>query len=286
MKILIKKIKFFFDIIVKSLTKFEYYKEIAKAKFSFSLKYLFFLFYITSLIGSLAFAGSLAVLVAPKIPEFVASFESKANSIYPSGLVVNIKDGNLSTNQKEPYFVDTLKMFDLGEDYDHVLTIDTKADESMIKDYKTFVLITKNSFVSIKDKNSYQVSPIDESITMTIDEKSYKDLVAQITPYLKYVQGGFIALIVLSIFVLPILGASFGLIGQLIYLLIFTSIFFIVVKFMKKKITFKKLFQLAIHASTLPILLGLIVSSIGISMPFLLGSAILFVFMILVINQF
>jgi hypothetical protein len=40
------------------------------------------------------------------------------------------------------------------------------------------------------------------------------------------------------------------------------------------------------HAASLPILIGILASSLGIHVPFLLGSAILFVFMILVINEF
>ncbi|CAN5290989.1 hypothetical protein BH10PAT1_BH10PAT1_7610 [soil metagenome] len=82
------------------------------------------------------------------------------------------------------------------------------------------------------------------------------------------------------------MGAALSLGTELIYLLIISAIFFLVVKAMKKHLTFKKLYQLSMHAATLPILLGFIVAAIGIQMPFLLGSAILFIFMILVLNQF
>ena len=83
MKKVSQKIKFFFDTVVKSLTKFTYYKDIERANFKFSLKYLFFLFYVMSLITSIVFASSLAVLVLPKVPAFVSSFSTKANSLYP-----------------------------------------------------------------------------------------------------------------------------------------------------------------------------------------------------------
>ncbi|SRR5260221_671191 len=286
MRKLIKKVKLFFDRVVKSLTKFSYYKEISKAKFSFSLKYLFFLFYVISLIGSIIFAASISVLVLPKVPGFVATFESKAVSLYPKGLIVTIKDGQVLSNVKEPYSVDTLNSLGVSKGYDHFLTIDTKAVPSDIKKESTLVLITKDSFVTIDSNNSYKVYQIDPKTNLKIDQSSYNKLISQISPYLKYIEPALIVLVVLSLLVGPILAASFSLIGQLIYLLIFTIIFFIIVKLMKKDLSFKKLYQLCMHGSTLPILLSFVVSSVGVQMPFMLGSAILFVFMILVVNQF
>ena len=119
-----------------------------------------------------------------------------------------------------------------------------------------------------------------------VDQVSYNGALSKVKPYIKYIEPALIILIVLSILVWPIIATAFSLIGQLICLLIFTPLFFIAVKLMKKNINFKKLYQMAMHASTLPILLTLVVTSFGIHMPFLLGSAILFVFMILVVNQF
>ncbi len=285
MKKVISKIKFFFDTLVKSLTKFEYYKEISKAKFKFSLKYLFFLFYLLSLIGSLMFSGSIAALILPKVPLFINSFESKADSLYPKGLVITIKEGLVATNQKEPYFIDTLDQFGLNHGQSHFITIDTNANAGNIKDENTAVLITKDSVVTLDSNSSYRVYPIDKTINTTINQSLYNKLISQILPYLKYVEPGLVILLVLSILLLPFVSATFLLLSQLIYLLIFSLIFFILVKIMKKTLTFKKLYQLTMHASTLPILLGLVVSTIGIQMPFLLGSAILFVFMILVVNN-
>jgi hypothetical protein len=282
-----KKIKFFFDVLVKSLTKFPYYNEIAKTKFKFSVKYLFFLFYILSLITSIIFASSIAILVIPNVPKFVSQFESKASSLYPAGLVVNVKKGIVSTNQKEPYSIDSLNQFKLNNGYDHFITIDTNADPSNIKNENTAILVTKDSVVTI-DKNksgSYQVYPIDTNANYLINKSSYLDVISKISPYLKYIEPVLIALVILSILLWPILGAALSLVGQLIYLVIFSAIFFVVVKLMKKKIAYKKLLQLSIHASTLPILLSFVVSSLGIQMPFMLGSAILFVFMILVVNN-
>ncbi len=239
-----------------------------------------------SLIGSIIFAVSISVLVLPKVPGFVSTFESKASSLYPKGLVVKIQNGLVSTNVKEPYSIDSLNQLNVTKGYSHFITIDTNASPSDIKADNTAVLVTKDSVVTIDSTNSYKVYQIDPKTNLTIDQNSYNKLLSQISPYLKYIEPGLIGLVIVSVLIGPLLGAALSLIGQLIYLLIFTAIFFVVVKLMKKNLSFKKLLQLSIHGSTLPILLGFIVSSIGIQMPFMLGSAILFVFMILVVNQF
>jgi len=286
MKKVTRKLKFFLDVLVKSLTKFPYYKEVKKANFKFSLKYLFFLFYIISLITSIVFAASISILILPKVPAFVASFENKAKSLYPEGLVVNVKNGVVTTNTKEPYFVDSLNTLGLNKGYDHFLTIDTKATASDIKNDSTVILVTKDSVATIDSNSTYKIYQIDPTSNLTIDKASYLKVVSQISPYLKYIMPGLIALVVLLILVWPILGAALALIAEFVYLLLFALIFFVVVKVMKKDLSYKKTLQLSMHAATLPILLGFVVGSLGIQMPFLLGTAILFIFMILVVREF
>lgn len=279
------KIKFFFDVLVKSLTKFDFYNEIKKTKLSFSLKYLFFLFYLTSLVGSIFFAVSLSAFVLPKVPSFISTLSAKANSFYPEGLEVNIKDGKVTTNQKEPYYISTLDSLGLSKNFDHLITINTKADPSNIKDEKTAVLITKDSVVTMESDSSYKVYPIDTKANYKIDKDVYTKLVSQVLPYLRYIEPGIIVIVIILLLIWPFIGAAFSMFWELIYLLIFSAVFFLVLKIMKKELAFKKLYQLTIHAATLPILLGLVVSSLGIQMPPFLGSAILFVYMILVVNH-
>ncbi len=282
-----KKIKRFFDIVVKSLTSFPYYKDIAKAEFKFSLKYLFFLFYLISLLGSIVFAVEISILILPKAPDFIQTFQSKVGSFYPKDLVITIKDGQVATNVKEPYYIDLPQELGLGSGYNHLITIDTKAEVGDIKDKATVILVTKDAIAAVKDNgSSYEVYPIDSSTNYTIDKNGYDQLVSKISPYLKYATPALIALVLLSILVWPLIVAVLSLGWQLFYLLIFSAIFFILVKLLKRNLKFAKVYQLSMHASTLPILLGFITSSIGIRTPFLLGSLILLIFMVLVINQF
>lgn len=280
------RIKSFFDTLVKSLTKFEFYREILKLKFSFSLRYLFFLFYLVSLVTSIVFAVSILVLILPKLPQVVSTVYNKAATLYPPGLVVSVKNGVLSTNEKEPYYVDSLSQLGLSKGVSHFITIDTNANPSDIKNENTQVLVTRDAFVTLDRNNSYQVYPIDTKTNVTIDANFYKKILTQILPYLRYLEPGLIILLILSLLVWPFVAAAFSLLIELIYLFIFSAVFFLVVKLIKKKLTFAKTYQLVMHGATLPILLGFVVGTFGIHMPFLLPSAILFVFMILVTNQF
>ncbi len=268
------KLKLFLAVAKKSLTSFPYYKEITKAKFSFSVKYLFFLFYLLSLVGSLIFASTVVLFVLPAAPAFIDNVKSKADTFYPKALVVDVKDGIVSTNVREPYVIADL------------LTIDTTAKVEDIKDTQTPALVTKNAVV-IKDKNtSFRVYTIDPGTNLTIDKAGYDQVVAKVTPLLQYAVPAIIVLLILSVLLWPLLAGALSLVWQLLYLLLFSALFFLLVKLMKKDLKFKKLYQLAIHASTLPILLAFVTSSLTIQMPVLLGTAILFVFMILVVNQF
>jgi hypothetical protein len=146
-------------------------------------------------------------------------------------------------------------------------------------------LVTKNKVITVDSNNSYKVYPIDDTINDTITKPSYDSIINKITPYLKYIEPALIILIILSILIAPFALAAFSLVGELIYLAIFSAIFFLIIKLMKKAYSYKKVFQLSIHAATLPILLGFVATTLGIQIPFLLGTGILFVFMFLVINQ-
>lgn len=285
-----KKTKFFLDILVKSLSQFKYYREITKGKFTFSLKYLFSIFYLISLISTIVFAIEISVTIIPNIPKFVQTLESHAGTFYPQDLVVNVKNGIVTSNQKEPYYFDSPSIFFANNNGgNHYITVDTKADPSNIKDEKTTILVTKNSVV-VSSLNStsptYRVYQIDPTTNFTLDKKLYDKTISKVLPTLKYLMSGAIVLVLLIILIWPFIVTILSFAWQLIYLLIISALLFVIVKLMKKDLKFWKVYQLAIHASTLPILLGFITSSVGITMPFLLGSVILIVFMIIVTNQF
>lgn len=285
MKNLIAKIKLFFDDLTKSLTDFSFYKEILKTKLSFSLKYLFFLFYILALITSVVLAAQVGIKILPAVPAFISAVETKAPNFYPKNLVVTVKNGEVSTNVKEPYVID-IPGINLDKNYAHLITIDTKSDGSNFKDYSTFSLVTKNSVLVADTSNTFKVYQIEKGANTQIDKTKYSQTLSKLISYLPYLKSIIIAVIIILLVIWPFIAGGLTFLVELIYLLVFSLLFLLVVKLMKKDLNLKKIFQLSIHASSLPILLGFIVSSLGIVMPPLIGTAILFIFMLLVINQF
>lgn len=279
-----RKIKNFLNTFKKSLTDLNYYKEIVKAPFRFSLKYLFFLLFVLTLISSLKIAVGLSFII-PKAPQLVTSAKEGIKSFFPAGLVVTVRNGELSTNVKEPYYIELPMLAGLKET--HFITIDTKASVDDIQSLKTLILVTKKSAV-IKDQNNglrvYPFSDIKE--TVVLDKDSYNQMVGKLLPYLDLLPRILTILLILAILVWPFVGAAFWLLGQLVYLLIVSLLLLLVVAIMKRKIRYSKIYQMSMHALTLPILIQFILSFFGIDLPFLVPTAILVVFMGFVISRF
>lgn len=280
------KLKTFWYVFKKSISSFSYYRVIPKTKFSFSLKYLFFLLLIVSLLSSIRF--SLIVGKAlPKIPDFINKVQEDAKNFYPKELIVKVVNGEVSTNVKEPYYLDLKEVKD-----SHFITIDTKAKAEDLGKYNTLILITKTSIVTKDKETSYRIYPLNqlnkenEKLNVTINKRAYDAVVAKLLPYLKYLGPLAIGLIIFSILVWPLLGASFSLSWKLFYLLFIAAIVWVVAKIMRKKLAFSKIYQMSMHAVTIPVIIGLVFTLAGLTTPFLIPSIILIIFLSIVVREF
>lgn len=280
-----KRVKDFINTAKRSLTDLNYYKEVVKLPFKFSLKYLFFLLFILTLISSLKFASILGFVI-PKTPQLIAAAKDGVKSLFPSGLVLTVRDGELSTNVKEPYYIDLPGVWGSPKDT-HFITIDTKAKVDDIQSLNTLILLTKKSAV-VKEKNNglrvYPFSDIKE--TLVLDRDTYNQFVSRFLPYLDYLPKILIILLILGILVWPFVGAGLWLIGELFYLLITSVILLLIATLMKRKIRYSKLYQMSMHALTLPLLISFSLGFLGINLPFLIPTIILLLFMGFVISRF
>lgn len=277
------RLKTFSNVFWKSLTNPSYYKKIASTKFSFSLKYLFFLLFLISLGWGIFFSVKLAFYL-PKVPEFIAQVKSVARGFYPAELVVVIKDGKLQTyNVSEPYFIDFPK--ELRETELHFITIDTKARFEDIKRYNTAVLVTGDTIFYVDDPG-YKTLPISQiKNDLLLNRNVYDQFVDRILPYLDYLSTAVYVLIITSLLIWPFLGAGLALIGQMVYLLFTSVILWIVARVLKKDLTYGKIYQLSMHALSLPIIFSTISGLFKVQIPFVYPG-LLIVFMIIVIAKF
>lgn len=100
-----RKLKLFGRVLWRSCTDPAYYKDLVRARASFSLKYLFVFAFLFSLVATVRYALVFASFV-PNVPNYVALVKEKGAGWYPKDLVVTVKDGEVSTNAKEPYVFD------------------------------------------------------------------------------------------------------------------------------------------------------------------------------------
>ncbi len=274
------KLKTFWRTFVKSFHP-SYYKDILKAKFSFSFKYLTFLLFVVSLVSVIVIAVGLFPLRS-EIPGFIEKAKRVVTTAYPEKLVVGVKDHKLITNVKEPYFVD------LPDTSKHLISVDTKGKVEDYGKYNAFVLVTENYLVVPQDSNSYEsyrVYPLVDYLKdvpngVILNKEVYQNLASQALPYVEklptYFAVGLVILVVLG----PILGTVLILVWYMFYLLIFSPILLLVAKIMKKDLSYSQIYRLGMHAITLPILITTFVH-----FP-LLFSLILLVFMIAVFTKF
>lgn len=278
----------------RSLTDPEYYKDILVAPFSFSLKYLFFLLLIISFISSVATAVGIGA-ITPFIPTFIEKAKDAVVNLYPQELVVTLDQGKIKTNVDEPYYIEFPASIgkNIGA-YQHLITIDTKAQVSDYPTYKSIALVTYDSVVIPDDKSgsgqtgAYRVFPLgdipESSGKLLIDKQVYSSLVGKVTPYLDYLPGLAIGGIVFSLIVLPFILTAFDLGSKLFYLLFIGLILWLVAKIMKKTLRYSQIYRMSMHALTWPIMISIVLGFVHVAVP-LLATLVLVIFMIVVFSK-
>jgi len=244
------KLQNFWRVFVKSIGSISYYKDIAKARFSFSLKYIYFLLFLIALLQGIISAVKLAYLM-PKIPQFQQDARYQVLNFYPKELVITVKDQQISTNVKEPYFMGNF------------IVIDTKATVDKFASYKKPVLLTSSAVVIENGSDGYKVTTLDNFLKEVpngsqFNQKMYLGLVNKLLPYLNYLPAFGYCLIALTLFVLPFIIAGSMLVGKM-FILVFSSLLLLLLaKIMKRDLSYGKVYQLSLHALTIPVVLSFV----------------------------
>lgn len=282
------KLKTFFRTFYKSASSPKYYAEVVQAKFSFSLKFFFFYFLLYALVG----VTYLTWAVFLPMDREVKKLPDKILETYPAELTIKIKNGQVSTNVKEPYSIPfPTNLFPLESlpaeanlniggtrqplqnlSHFNLLTIDTQAQVTDIAKYNTLALLTKDSVSVIGDQGDIRVYPLREIKDLTINKLVVFSLIQVIAPYLKYVVPVFaiFAFLALAVF-LPL--------GKMFYLLLFSLLILIVGKLMRLPLGYGKYYQVGLHTMVVWSTLEGIMSLARFRIPIpLLGTIILLIF--------
>lgn len=250
--------KTFFYSFTRSLFEPKYYKDVAKVKFWFSFKYLWFLLLILSVVKVVTLGGQYIKNRSQIQPE-VNKLLIYADNFYPKDLKLQIKNGQLSTNVEEPYIFDLEKnQWQTGQK--HFLIIDTSGSIENYPQYNSYILATKNAVVYPSKSNNNRVGETsvfyfrELKKDFTLDRKAYDNLLNIIKPYTPKVNL-FVDWIVLSLSPLFIIFGSFFWTGGVMFGLLFlTFCIWIVNLIFKKQYSYGSLFKMGMHAITWPIL--------------------------------
>lgn len=281
-------LKTFFYSLKKSLIDLEYHQDIAKASFWFSMKYLWFLLFIFVFIRGI-FLGSDYLKNRPFIQPAINRGITYAEKLYPPGLELKIKNGQLSTNVKEPYIYDLDHKLKVKDDR-HLLVIDTKGSIENYPDYNTYVLATKNAIIYPSKANGNEIEQTSVFFfsnlkqDFTLNQKIFKNFLDNIRPYtfnaLYFID--WLALVGISMFMF--FGSFFWLIGIMLGLLVMTFFVWLVNLIFKKGHSYMTLYRIGMHAVTWPIIITEVTKYLGIVIPGVYPIAFLIYFFIILFS--
>lgn len=263
-----QKITTFLYSLRRTFTSPNYYSDILKAPFSFSLKFFYLFFFIYSMI----FTTYVTIKYFLPLKNLIRFLPNKLVELYPSELTITIKNGNVSTNVPEPYRFPLKNIENLFEEIDkqvlgqstetieNLLVIDTKGKIENFSQYQTYALLTKNHLSYPKDSNIETVS-LAKIENFTINRAVAQNAVNLITPFLRFV----VPVLVVSTFLFLL---AFYPLTKLAYLLFFSLVLLVIGKIVHFPLANKKSFQLGLHLIVISTTLFSIISSIGFTLRF------------------
>jgi len=252
-------LKTFFYSFKKSLFEPKYYKDVAKVSFWFSFKYLWFLLFILIIFKSI-FLGGQYLKSRPQIQPEVNRLLTYAENFYPRGLELKIRNGQLSTNVKEPYTFYLEK--NQWQTDRHLLIIDTKGSIENYPNYNVYILATKNAVVYPSKSRNNQIGETsvfyfrDLKQDFTLNKNIYDNFLNVVRPY-TYRILFFVDYIVLAfLFLFLIFGSLFWVGGTMFGLLFLTLLVWIVNLIFKKQYSYGSLYKMDMHAVTWSVLVN------------------------------
>ncbi|MCL5970688.1 MAG: DUF1189 domain-containing protein [Patescibacteria group bacterium] len=190
------------------------------------------------------------------------------NEVYPDELEIKIKNGYVSTNVTEPYFVNANMekieniMLNKKTTYTkskvRILTIDTKAKDSDLEKYQSMALLTQTSLVYYQD-GKVNTRDFRDVKDVTINKKL---IVSKAKEFIQSYRINNLTQV--GIFAMPLLMILFYFFILIIELLLTSLLVYFMVKVNELSIGFRKTFRYTTFLSLIPFITGSLLSSPGI----------------------
>jgi hypothetical protein len=288
------KPKIFARTFWNSLTKPSYYKDIKDAKFSFSFKYLLFLFLAISFIIGLSLSVRILGFTS-QTPKIVESIKGFLVETYPKELKLTLKENKITTNVKEPYFIDLKEGNKAAiEPFKHFIAISTKGNSEDVKKLDSLFLVTSDNLVVSEGtaSGSYRVISLATTLSkipngISMDKTLFTSILDMFTPYvLRVLPRIIIGIAILILIFYPLFRGTFGFIFEAIFLLPAALVLFIGAKILKKNLSFAKTYQMSLHGATIPVTLSFVFGFSGLYPYVSIASWIaFFVFMFITVSK-
>ncbi len=224
-----------------------YYKQIKHTKLFFSFKYFVMLIFIINLITIPFFLNK--IFSGGKIDELKTQI-NQTLSKYPQDLKIQIKNNRLTTNLNKPYIM----WISLNSVPNALFVIDERADLQDLQKYNGIFLVNSDHII-VNDKNDFKINKLTVKSDIEIDKLS-------VEKFREYLNSFFTILPFFSVFLgllIIIFVPLFVVFFKTLYLITISVFAFLLTRPFNHNIHFKRVFQISLHASTIPTVVGALV---------------------------
>lgn len=243
----------------------EYYKStVLVESLRSSIKYLLKIVAIFALVMMI-----ILVVSAPSMVKVVKGIVSSTITSLPDDFVLSVKEGAATLNQPMPFVIklpEALKNLDKEKatldsnkvNFDNLIVINT--DESFyldkFKEYSTFLLLTKSEFSVFSSNGEVKVTSLSNAskANIAITKPWLLEKQSQIYKAIPWVSVVVILFVYIMMFI-------FGFIANAVVCFLYALAVWFFYKKSGTDITYGRAYQVAIHASTLTLFVGLILSN-------------------------
>lgn len=253
--------------IKQSVYSSEYYRELLARPFSYSWKYYSGLAMLLALF--LTIVSSIPLV--PQVSRAVHEFPAKFFAYYPDELEVQVRNGIVTSNVAEPYFLPLplalKKEMPPESDMQHLLVIDTKNPLSLeaFRAYKAVIWVSGDAIASYDGEQGIRIKPIAKEANFVVNEGELHGIESRISPFYSFITPAMVAAIFLGLMI------AFGV--NFIYLIFGALVIMLLGRFvLKQNWSYGVSYRIGLHAITLPLLADTLFSASGvniINLPFL-----------------
>lgn len=255
-----KKIKAALYVYIKSLSSIEYYRSVLSEPILFSVKY----FLAISVVASLFITVFISFKAVPAAKSAFEGFVQKTKELYPSDLIISVKDDSWALNQPEPYIIPFPKIegaeTSTTKTFKNLIVLDHNGTLEDLQKHDSMILVNSKNLLAIDARGTIQVSPLKELPEVTIDKNLISKGIDQIAEFGKFLPAVIIGIIFFGV-------SFYYIILRTLYLLIAATFIKLIGTATPIKPSFSAAFRIAIHTLSLPLTIEFVVIMLGLSIP-------------------